>query len=70
MTDDEIRKRVRSRFADSMLPPHISTGPVTVGAFRGPCAVCGDRFAEIRHGELAFHDRYREIWLEEANRRG
>src|SRR5438445_3377660 len=45
MTDDEIRKRVRSRFADGMLPPHISTGPGTVGAFRGraPCAVIASR---------------------------
>ena len=70
MTDDEIRKQVRSRFADGTLPPHISTAPVTVGDFREPCAVCGDRLAGIRHGGLAFHDRCREIWLEEANRRG
>jgi hypothetical protein len=61
MTDDEI---------NGTLPRHIPTGPVTIGGFREPCAVCGDGLTGVRHDRLAFHDRCRQIWLEEVKRRG
>jgi hypothetical protein len=80
MTDDEIRKRVRERLANGMLPRHIPAGPVTPGqpspplivtgsALPNPCEVYDEPATQMRYelttGSLAFHDQCGRIWDEE-----
>ena len=78
---DEIRKRVRERVANGMLPRQAQpTGPVgpgqpsppLIGLHEHACAVCDGFGSQLRYdvpsGVLAFHPRCHAIWEEERDK--
>jgi len=80
MTDDEIRRLVRTGFPDGRLPRQSPViAPLTIpgrptqhlmeggGRRPDPCLICGGQPTQIWYpgASIALHDRCHDIWQEE-----